>query len=391
MEDLIFLAHRIPYPPNKGDKIRSYHLLKYLSLHFKVHLGSFIDDSADVPYIPVLQEICESTFFVKKIGFLAKLKALTGLFSHSPLSVEYFSSAKMHRWVQSTIAKKNIKKVFLFSSPMFQYLNQYQELNIVMDFIDIDSNKWKHYAFESSGIVKLIFEREHRLLSQYELTVASAVDASLFVSEVETMQFRAKSKLDNIFSLSNGVDSEFFDPHLNYQNPYPKEHKVIIFTGTMNYGINIEAVTWFSNHVMPKIVSSNKLAYFYIVGSKPTPKVKALERAGNIKVVGHVDDIRPYLKHAIISVAPMQVASGFKNKIIEAIAMNLPVLGTREAISDPAFLKGVNLQTADDPQQQADIILERLDAKEKLPNYRLYVKNNCAWEQVLEPFIKHFN
>jgi glycosyltransferase involved in cell wall biosynthesis len=119
--------------------------------------------------------------------------------------------------------------------------------------------------------------------------------------------------------------------------------------------------------------------------------IHALERAGNINVIGHVDDIRPYLKHAIISIAPMQVASGFKNKIIEAIAMNLPVLATTVAVSDQSFSKEVNLQTADNPEQQADIILGILNSEERISNHRLYVKNNHSWEQVLGALIQHFN
>ena len=131
MHSLLYLVHRIPFPPNKGDKIRSYHLLKYLSKYYRVFLGTFIDDALDWQYVDGLNSLCEQVYVQPIKGFPATIKSLKGLLVGQPLTLPYYNNFRMKNWVNDTIAKQKIDRIVVFSSAMAQY---------------VDSDKYKNHV-----------------------------------------------------------------------------------------------------------------------------------------------------------------------------------------------------------------------------------------------------
>lgn len=336
MSELLFLAHRIPYPPNKGDKIRSWNILKFLAEHYRVHLGCFIDDPEDEKHRSMLEEICESCKFAPLNPTFAKLRSLGGIVSGAPLTLPYFWDRQLAKWTDALLRDRKIEHVFVFSSSMAQYTmgDAAAGARRVVDYVDVDSDKWRQYAASKSWPAGWIYGRESRRLLSFEREVAAASDASLFVSKAEAELFKglAPESAAKIGALNNGVDFEFFDPALNYGRPFDGTNQTLVFTGAMDYWANVDAVAWFAEEVFPGIRAQCPTAEFWIVGARPTSKVTALSGTPGIHVTGSVEDIRPYIAHADIIVAPLRLARGIQNKVLEAMAMARPVIASPEAL-----------------------------------------------------------
>ncbi|MFQ5534408.1 MAG: TIGR03087 family PEP-CTERM/XrtA system glycosyltransferase [Sphingomonadales bacterium] len=363
MPDLLFLAHRIPYPPDKGDKIRSWHILKFLAERMRVHLGCFIDDQNDRPYIDKLRDLCASTHFVSLDPLKARLASLRGLVRGEPLSLAFYRSRSMARWVDARLARDGIDHVFLFSSPMAQYvLGNTKRAITVMDFVDVDSDKWAQYAAGKSWPQSVLYNRESRRLLEFERRVARRASASLFVSSAEAGLFRALAPESNgkIRYMNNGVDFDFFSPEVHYDDPYGGEGPCLVFTGAMDYWANVDAVEWFAREVFPAVLAKAPQARFFIVGGRPTGRVRALSALNGVAVTGRVPDVRPYIAHAAAAVAPLRIARGVQNKVLEAMAMAKPVVATSQAAEGIEARPGAELMVAngavDFAQAIADIL-----------------------------------
>lgn len=334
--DLLFLAHRIPYPPNKGDKIRSWNMLRYLARDYRIHLGCFIDDPADEAHRAVLEEICASCRFVRLRPRLRRLLSLPGLFTNAPLTLGYFHDRALARWAHGHLAGNDVRRVFVYSSSMAQYVVGAAGAGAcrVVDFVDVDSDKWRQYAQSRRGIMRWLYGRESRTLLSFERRVAAEVDASLFVSDAEAALFRrlAPEAASRVAAISNGVDLEYFDPATRFASPFAEAGKAVVFTGAMDYWANVDAVVWFARDVLPAIRAACPDVVFWIVGTNPAPQVRALEAQPGVRVTGRVDDIRPYIANADVVVAPLRLARGVQNKVLEAMAMARPVVVTPEAL-----------------------------------------------------------
>jgi len=334
VEHLLYLAHRIPYPPNKGDKIRSYHLLKHLAQRFQVHLGTFIDDPDDWQYVDAVKTLCGETYFARLDRRAARVASATALLRNRPLSLDYYRSRGLSDWIARLHAKLPVSRVLVFSSPMAQFVQPGRYARRVIDFVDVDSAKWTEYAAQKSWPMKQVYAREGRQLLRYERQVARDFDASLFVSSQEAALFAglAPDSVSKVGWFSNGVDSSYFSPHHDFVSPYPEGGPVMVFTGAMDYWPNIDAVQWFAAESLPAIRQRHPDARFYIVGSRPSREVQALSGQPGITVTGTVPDVRPYLAHARLAVAPLRIARGIQNKVLEAMAMAKPVIVTPQAL-----------------------------------------------------------
>ena len=381
MQDLLFLAHRIPYPPNKGDKIRSYHLLKYLSLNFKVHLGTFIDDPNDWQYTDKLDDLCESTCYIELNSLLAKIKSLQGLVTGEPLSLPYYKNKRMQEWINQTISAHSITKILIFSSVMAQFINDDQSIDIIVDFVDVDSDKWRQYAQRCKGLKHWIYQREAHYLLNYEKIIAEQARASIFVSEQEVELFKtlAPEVSHKVTHINNGVDTEYFSSELSFSSPYAKDDQIIVFTGAMDYWANVDAVLWFANAIFPLIIQQLTSVKFYIVGSKPTKEVLSLAN-NTIVVTGAVDDIRPYLAHAHLVVAPLRIARGIQNKVLEAMAMEKYVVATTAAMEGIAYQQELAVTVADSIELIAREIIVQLQKNESAHQNRDFVQKMFSWE-----------
>jgi sugar transferase (PEP-CTERM/EpsH1 system associated) len=380
-QSLLYLVHRIPYPPNKGDKIRSYHLLKHLASRYEVHLGAFVDDENDWRYEDEVKRLCKSCCLVPMNPKNAKLKSLTGLLKNEALTLPYYRSGKLDDWVRRTMDEKRISRIVVFSSAMAQFVED-ADATRIMDFVDVDSDKWSQYADAKSWPLNWLYRREGRLLLDFEKKIAESFDASFFVSPHEAELFRRLSPAakNNIHHYSNGVDAEYFSPDRDYAYPYAKGEEVLVFTGAMDYWPNVDAVTWFAQDIFPKILKQRPNTRFFIVGSNPAKQVTQLGKIQGVTVTGRVDDVRPYLAHARLAVAPLRVARGVQNKVLEAMSMARHVIATGQAMEGIEATAGC--YTANDADEFASLALQHLDSG-KNPAGRDAILASYDWEKNL--------
>ena len=366
--ELLFLAHRAPFPPDRGDKIRSYHLLRHLMTRARVHLVAFGESEADFD-LPAELDALVSVTIVRRRKSQA-MAAVVALARGSPVSLTAFESPEMRR----AVAAVRADAVYCFSGQMAQYLPA--GVPAVMDFVDVDSAKFAGFAEAGSLPLRWMMRREARLLGAFERRVAAQVSASVFVSEAEAALFRAGGATGRIVAVENGIDAAAFDPgvvagdvgfphavtpdvfrgqpvpgtvatHEPPSSPQSgprngagltgglgggsKRHgPLIVFTGQMDYRPNVEAVIWFARDILPALSVRYPGLRFAIVGRAPVAAVQALASDAVI-VTGAVDDVRPWLAAAAVCVAPLRLARGIQNKVLEAMAMARPVVASAAA------------------------------------------------------------
>ena len=363
MSNLLYLVHRLPYPPNKGDKVRSYHLLKHLAERHRVFLGTFIDDPQDEAYVDKLPEFCADLHIARIAPRTAKLRSLSGLLSHEALTLPYYRNADLQAWVERTLRDSKIDAAIVFSSAMAQYVAGHRQLRTLVDFVDVDSAKWSQYAPNHRWPMSWLYSREGERLLAHERAVAASATRSFFVTDNETELFSklAPECRDRIEPMCNGVDAEFFSPLPTQACPFSDGGVPLVFTGAMDYWPNVDAVTWFANDILPKLRQRRPELRFYIVGRSPTPAVEALA-SEHVVVTGTVPDVRPYLQHAAVIVAPLRLARGIQNKILEAMAVGMPVVASTECAGPVDAVPGRDFLTAGRVEEYVAQIESLLDA-----------------------------
>lgn len=346
---LLYLVHRIPFPPNKGDKVRSFNILRQLARRHRVFLGTFVDHPDDEAHVGRLAEWCEASHVVRLDPRLSRVASLRGLLSGEALSVPYYRDAGLRQWVADVVAREGIRQAVAFSGPMAQYLDVPGLSRRVIDFCDLDSAKWTQYAPDHRWPMSWLYRREGAKLLDFERRAAAASDASLFVTEAEAQLFRqaAPELAPRVGVMQNGVDSDYFSPEHTFDNPFPPGGPVLLFTGAMDYWPNIDAVVWFAGELLPKVRRQFPDARFWIVGMNPAPAVQALAADG-VVVTGTVPDVRPYLAHADVIVTPLRIARGIQNKVLEAMAMAQPVVISSASATGLEAVPGEDCEIAHD-------------------------------------------
>ena len=350
MANLLYLVHRLPYPPNKGDKVRSYHLLKHLAARHSVYLATFVDDPDDEQHLPVLHGLCAGLLAVPLLPSRAKIRSLASLMTGEPLSLGYYRDGALKRWIAGVRKQHTIDATVVFSSAMAQYAPIAHEQDgepVLVDFVDVDSEKWAQYATQRRWPQSWIYAREGRTLLSYERALATRATRSFFVTEKEAAMFRrlAPECGGNVEAIGNGVDSDFFSPDPQRRSPFQPGDAPIVFTGAMDYWPNIDAVTWFVAEVLPVLRARQPSVRFIVVGRSPPVEIQALA-SDSVIVTGTVPDVRPYLQYAAVVVAPMRLARGVQNKILEAMAMARPVVAAAECVEAIDAESGEGLQAA---------------------------------------------
>ena len=363
MESLLFLAHRLPYPPNKGDKVRSFHFLRHLSRRHRVFLGAFIDDPSDWQHVEALKPLCADVCVEAIVPWSRRMTSATALLGGEALSLAYFRSRKLSQWVLATARRERPARAFAYSSPMAQYMLDLPGVRCFVDFVDMDSAKWGDYALRRRWPASALYEREARRLLAYEQEVARRAEASIFVTDEEARRFRGEvaDSADRVIAIRNGVDGEHFSPSQDFFSPFAPDEKPVVFTGAMDYWPNVDAVAWFAREVLPALRARDPGIRFYVVGMNPEAAVRALANDAAVTVTGRVADVRPYLQHARVVVAPLRVARGIQNKVLEAMAMAKPVVVTTASAAALSVEQGVELEVASDARAFASKVLASMD------------------------------
>ena len=363
MANILYLVHRLPYPPNKGDKVRSYNLLKHLSRQHRVFLGTFIDDPDDEPHIAKVRTLCSDLHVARLNPRLARIRSLSSLLAGEALTLGYYRSSALRNWVKETCQRHRIQTAVIFSSAMAQYLEGQPRIPAIIDFVDVDSAKWTQYAPQHYWPLSWLYRREGRLLLEYERRMAARVSRSFFATDKEVALFTqmAPECRVRLQMMGNGVDADYFSVDDTRSSPFPSDEMSVVFTGAMDYLPNVDAATWFASDVLPGLLQRWPAVRFYVVGRSPAAAVLALA-TDRIVVTGTVDDVRPYLQYAAAVVAPLRIARGIQNKILEAMAMSRPVIASADCAAAVDAVAGKELLAATSPVEYIAAISQMLEA-----------------------------
>lgn len=395
MGDILFLAHRVPFPPDRGDKIRSFNILQKLCRLAPVHVACFADDAEDIAHGDALRPMLGS-LHIEERTTSRTAGAIKALASGKPISLTMFDSKAIREFVERTLAERDIDTVFVFSGQMAQFVPVLSaDARFVMDFGDVDSAKFAAYGQTTGFPMNLVHRREAAKLARFESAVAHKADASLFVSDAEAALFRERTGASNVLTLENGIDCDTFDPDsfaAEFAEPLSEisgDGPLLVFTGQMDYRPNIEAVRSFAEEVLPDIRKQRPDARFAIVGRHPTAEVRKLEQREGVIVTGGVPDIRSWLAAADVVVAPLRMARGIQNKVLEAMAMARPVVASRPAYEGIDAVPGRDLVVAESPAEEAQAVLalladpERAAALGKAARQRML--DRYSWQSTLAP------
>jgi sugar transferase (PEP-CTERM/EpsH1 system associated) len=392
MGETLFIAHRIPFPPDRGDKIRSHHLLKALARLGPVHVATLGETAADFAAEPLLAEVATTYCLARRPRSLA-LAGLRALASGKPVSLTAFASDRLHAWIAHTLAARPIETIFVFSGQMGQYVPAEFGGRLVVDLCDVDSAKFEAYGNQRAGARGWIDAREGRLLRAEEARLAERADTTLLISEAEVELFRNRiaGKAVDVRALGNGIDTALFDPHNVAPHPAlaaePGPH--IVFTGQMDYPPNVAAAERTAKRLMPTIRAAHSSASFHVVGRAPAAHVRALEGVHGTRVWGEVPDVRPFLAAADLVTAPLAIARGVQNKVLEAMAMARPVLLTPEAATGIGARAGEHYVIASSDSELAeraqDLLADSPRALAMGAAARRFVVEHKGWDAALAP------
>lgn len=381
---VLMLCHRLPYPADKGDKIRNLNIIRALQRVADVHLGCFIDTPFDLQYQRALANEVTELFCLYRSPLRGACHAAMALYSGRAITEAWYSDIKLHLWTVQRLAKMDA--VLVSSSAMVQYcMSASMPAGSVLDLVDVDSDKWSQYAGQSPWYLRWLYRREARLVGAIESQSQKLFDQLVLVSAAEAAHFcQLHPHIDpnHVHGISNGVDTEFYTPS---EGTVVSDR--VLFTGDMSYKPNVEAVLWFVREIWPLIIRQRPQARFVVVGRNPTSAIRALAADTSIEVTGRVDDIRPWLDSAALVVAPMLMARGIKNKVLEALAMAKPLVVTPQAMLGlPPMPATVSLQVAETAADFAAACLQQLQQPAlRIPANREYVRSNFSWQHCLTP------
>jgi polysaccharide biosynthesis protein PslH len=392
MGETLFIAHRIPFPPDRGDKIRSHHLLKAVAALGPVHVATLGETAADFAAEPLLAEVAARHCLARRPANLP-LAGARAVLAGKPVSLTAFESAELRRWIRHTLAERPIETIFVFSGQMGQYVPADFAGRVIVDLCDVDSAKFEAYARDHGSPRRWIDAREGRLLAVEEARLVGRADATLLVSRAEAELLRERVHLPgaDIRAVGNGIDTALFDPQVTAPHPelVAETGPHFVFTGQMDYPPNVAAAIRAARSIMPLVRDRHPHARFHVVGRAPTAEVRALEYANGTRVWGEVPDVRPFLAAADAVLAPLSIARGVQNKVLEAMAMARPVVLSGEAATGIGGVDGVHYAVAPDDRGLAEAALalcaDRSGARAMANAARRFVVEEKSWQAALAP------
>ncbi len=390
MSGILFLAHRLPFPPDRGDKIRSHNLLKALAELAPVHVGCFAESVADCAAEGDLAEVAVTHCMPMRSKPLP-LAGLESLARREPVSLTAFRHTDLAAWVARAIEWHGIDTIYVFSGQMGQYVPDGWKGRLVVDLVDVDSAKYEAYATTAQPPMNWIHAREARLLRVEEARLAARAEHTLLVSEAEAELFASRMPANvpaQISVLGNGIDADGFDPLRCSTHPaLAADGPHFVMTGQMDYPPNVEAVRRVVQRLMPRLLPRYPHAKFHVVGRAPAPELLALEGVHGTRVWGEVPDVRPFLAGADLVLAPLTIARGVQNKVLEAMAMARPVVLTTDASTGIPGEDGTQCaiaDTDDDLSRRALALLGDADMATRMGEAaRRLVVERMSWDAML--------
>jgi sugar transferase (PEP-CTERM/EpsH1 system associated) len=339
-KNILFLTHRAPYPPNRGDRIRSYHLLRHLAAQYRVYLGAVVDEPVSDKAIEVLRQLTVERALVPLEGRKRWAWAACSIAMGRSATEGLFRSRELCTHVRSWARAVEFHAVVAFCSSMVQFaaISELQHVPLIVDLVDVDSQKWLDYAAATRSWKKWLFRVEAARVRRLECSLPPRAEVITLVSEAEADLYRTFCPNNKTHAVPNGVDLDYFHPDFSVERPKPNQ---CIFVGVLDYRPNVDGLVWFCNQVWPLVLAQKPEAEFAIVGKNPAPAVRTLASRPGIRLIGEVPDVRPYLAESRFSVAPLRIARGIQNKVLEAMAMGKPV------VASPQALEGLQVKEED--------------------------------------------
>jgi len=325
---LVFLTHRLPYAPNRGDRIRAYHLLRTLVDEHEVHLVSLVHDAEEAAEVEGLRSIARSVTAIPVSRPARLAAAALSLAGDRPLTQVLLHSPAIRPALRSLMARERPEVAVAFCTAMARYTVEppLAGLPWVLDMVDVDSEKWRTMG-EANGPVALIYRREARLLRAFERRAMTLAAATTIVSERERVLLGQIAPGSASVVVPNGIDVQAFHP----TGP-PSETQDVIFCGVFNYGPNEAGARWLATEVWPLVTRALPGAVLWLVGMHPTAAVRELASDPTVRVTGAVPQVQPYLWRSAVAAAPLQLARGIQNKVLEALAAGLPCVVTPQVL-----------------------------------------------------------
>ncbi len=358
--NILYLAHRLPYPPNKGDKLRAFHQIRHLARRHNVWCACFVDDPQDEVHIPTLKKYCAQLATVRLRPRLATARGLAGLVCGKSLTQSYYEHPDMRRVLKEWYKSTSFDVAIAFSSSMAPYATNAPCQHRVLDFCDLDSAKWSQFADQSRSPLRLLYRTEGRRLAKLERQWIDIADATILISQSEREQLNSKIDRRSVYVVGNGVEVPQAQTVPRLSNSHATDPPIVGFMGVMDYKPNVEGVEWFVKTGWPIIRKEMPKAEFHIVGRSPNSRVKKLARRAGVRVLGQAPNAQQAVSAFDVSIAPLQLARGLQNKVLEAMACGKPVVLTPQAAEGIHGEPGQHFLVHDDPTKFAHAVISLL-------------------------------
>ncbi len=359
------LTHRVPCPPDRGDRIRSYHLLRALAERFDVTLAAVADEPVSDTALHGLESLTSQVLLSRARPMHRRASAARAMLTGQAITPAAMHARRLARRLVTLHRRDPFDTVLTYCTGMTGYTQALRAacpdrpFRHVLDLVDVDSLKWQRYAEEARGPMRLVYAAEARRLRAVEAGRVVPFDAVTVISAHEAGRYAESVTTEHRpVVVGNGVDLERFYPA--YQDERDGRDPVLVFTGVMSYKPNADAAVWFARGVMPRVRAAVPEARFDIVGKSPSPRVRALGELPGVRVVGAVDDTAEYLRRSAVAVAPMRIAPGVQNKVLEAMACGLPVVCSSPAAGGIDAEPGRDLLVADSEADTAALCVRLL-------------------------------
>lgn len=318
---ILFLTHRLPYAPNRGDRLRAYHLIRTLAQEFEVDVLSLVHDAEEASHAPGMTSFCHSVHVAHVPRLMNLARGAVYFPTGRPLTHALLDSPQVRQHVTRLMAERRPDLIFAFCSGMARFALEppLDAIPCLLDMVDADSAKWADLSQVTSGPKRLVYTREAKGLARFEVKAMRHAYRTLVVNQRERDILQALAPDARIDVMENGVDLAKFAPPAGP----PTASSTVVFCGVMNYVPNEQGALWLANEVWPIVRAARPDARLVLVGASPTAAVQALA-ASDIAVTGTVDDVKPYLWNAAVAAAPLWTARGIQNKVLEAVAAGLP-------------------------------------------------------------------
>lgn len=347
---VLYLCHRLPYAPDKGCRIRAFHHLEGLAQGSRVHLLSFAERRSDLALTARLREFCASVEVVVQPRALSYLRCALSSWRRRPLTHSFYDSARLRRRALALASAHGCEAVLAYSSAMAPYARALPGVRRVLDMVDVDSEKWRQYAERGPIPMRPIHALEAARMRRYEAAAVADFDVVTLATERETQLLRGFAPAGEVVTVAQGIDLEFYRPTATPKSPAPS----LLFVGQMDYYPNVDAASTFAKRVLPLLRARFPDLELVVVGRAPTRTVQGLSGLPGVTVTGEVEDIRPFLARAWAFVAPLRIAQGIQNKVLEAIASDLPVVASEPVfagLADAGFRRGEDMLVVPDGER----------------------------------------